>query len=46
MLANPGQTVIDKLFASDFANSIGENKIFLKVADAVVTCVPKSVEEI
>ncbi|KAI8548232.1 hypothetical protein RHMOL_Rhmol07G0257400 [Rhododendron molle] len=45
VLANPGRTVIDKLFASDFANSIGENKIFLTVADAVVTCAPKSVEE-
>ncbi|KAG5541691.1 hypothetical protein RHGRI_021500 [Rhododendron griersonianum] len=46
VLANPGRTVIDKLFASDFANSIGENKIFLTVADAVVTCAPKSVEEV
>ncbi|XP_058223877.1 sulfate transporter 1.3-like [Rhododendron vialii] len=46
VLANPGRTVIDKLFASDFANSIGENKIFLTVADAVITCAPKSVEEV
>lgn len=46
VLANPGRTVIDKLFASDFSNSIGENKIFLTVADAVVTCAPKSVEEV
>jgi len=46
VLANPGQVVIDKLFASDFANSIGENKIFLTVADAVLTCAPKAVEEV
>lgn len=41
VLANPGQAVIDKLHASDFANLIGEDKIFLTVADAVLTCAPK-----
>ncbi|KAA8538037.1 hypothetical protein F0562_027383 [Nyssa sinensis] len=44
-LANPGQVVIDKLHASNFANVIGENKIFLTVAEAVVTCSPISMEE-
>ncbi|KAK2986916.1 hypothetical protein RJ640_009059 [Escallonia rubra] len=41
VLANPGQVVIDKLHASHFANLIGEDKIFLTVADAVLTCAPK-----
>lgn len=45
VLANPGQVVIDKLHASHFANMIGEDKIFLTVADAVLTCSPKLVEE-
>ena len=46
VLANPGQVVIDKLHASDFANLISEDKIFLTVADAVVTCSPKLAEEV
>ncbi|GFY96497.1 sulfate transporter 1;3 [Actinidia rufa] len=46
VLANPGQVVIDKLHASDFANLISEDKIFLTVADAVVTCSPKPAEEV
>ncbi|KAM7516792.1 hypothetical protein LguiA_006375 [Lonicera macranthoides] len=45
-LANPGRVVIDKLHASGFANLIGEDKIFLTVADAVLTCSPKFVEEV
>ncbi|KAH7524438.1 sulfate transporter 1.2 [Ziziphus jujuba] len=45
VLANPGPVVIDKLHASNFANLIGEDKIFLTVADAVGTCCPKLVEE-
>ncbi|KAF8405979.1 hypothetical protein HHK36_008059 [Tetracentron sinense] len=45
VLANPGQVVIDKLHASNFAGKIGEDKIFLTVADAVLTCTPKMVEE-
>ncbi|KAK6938185.1 SLC26A/SulP transporter domain [Dillenia turbinata] len=44
-LANPGQTVIDKLQASKFHNLIGEDKIFLTVQDAVLTLNPKSVVE-
>ena len=46
VLANPGQVVIDKLHASDFANLISEDKIFLTVADAVVTCSLKLAEEV
>ncbi|KAJ4701288.1 Sulfate transporter 1.1 [Melia azedarach] len=45
ILANPGPVVIDKLHASDFANLIGENKIFLTVADAVSSCTPKLVDQ-
>ncbi|CAM8984445.1 unnamed protein product [Rhodiola kirilowii] len=45
VLANPGQVVIDKLHASGFPSLIGEDKIFLTVADAVLTCSPKLVEE-
>lgn len=46
VLANPGQGVIDKLHASSFPSLIGEDKIFLSVADAVMTCSPKLVEEV
>ncbi|KAL2513683.1 Sulfate transporter 1.3 [Forsythia ovata] len=41
ILANPGQVVLDKLHASDFANVIGDDKIFLTVADAIMTLAPK-----
>ncbi|XP_071725658.1 sulfate transporter 1.3-like [Rutidosis leptorrhynchoides] len=41
ILTNPGQTVLDKLHASKFADQIGEDKIFLTVADAVLTFAPK-----
>lgn len=41
ILTNPGQTVLDKLHASKFAEHIGEDKIFLTVADAVLTFAPK-----
>ncbi|KAE9446184.1 hypothetical protein C3L33_21918, partial [Rhododendron williamsianum] len=41
---NPGQAVIDKLYASGFPNLIGEDKIFLTVADAVLTFAPKTEE--
>ncbi|XP_058191903.1 sulfate transporter 1.3-like [Rhododendron vialii] len=44
VLANPGQAVIDKLYTSGFANLIGEDKIFLTVADAVLTYAPKTEE--
>ncbi|MCD7465592.1 Solute carrier 26 [Datura stramonium] len=41
VLANPGTMVIDKLHASAFADMIGQDKIFLTVADAVMTFAPK-----
>ncbi|XP_052194786.1 sulfate transporter 1.2-like [Diospyros lotus] len=44
VLANPGPVVIDKLHASNFTNLIGEDNIFLTVADAVLTCGPKMEE--
>ncbi|KAG5525990.1 hypothetical protein RHGRI_032322 [Rhododendron griersonianum] len=44
VLANPGRAVIDKLYASGFANLIGDNKIFLTVADAVLAYAPKTEE--
>lgn len=43
-LANPGPVVVDKLHASKFTELIGEDKIFLTVADAVLTCAPKMEE--
>ncbi|XWS15043.1 hypothetical protein CRYUN_Cryun35bG0060600 [Craigia yunnanensis] len=46
ILANPGPVVIDKLHASDFANLIGDDKIFLTVSDAVSSCSPNLVEEV
>ncbi|KAL5992306.1 Sulfate transporter 1.3 [Asimina triloba] len=45
LLANPGQTVIDKLHASKFPDMIGEDKIFLTVADAVRTWSTKAKKE-
>ncbi|VFQ78971.1 unnamed protein product [Cuscuta campestris] len=41
VLANSGSVVMDKLHASGFLTIIGEDKIFLTVADAVLTCSPK-----
>ena len=46
ILANPGPVVIDKLHASSFAQLVGEDKIFLTVADAVASCCPKSAGEV
>lgn len=46
VLANPGPVVIDKLHASKFTTLIGEDHIFLTVADAVAACSPKLLEEI
>lgn len=46
VLANPGQVVLDKLHASNFANLIGQDMIFLTVADAVLTCSPRLTEEV
>ena len=45
VLANPGPVVIDKLFTSNFANLLGEDKIFLTVAEAVSYCSPKLAED-
>ncbi|CAB4297589.1 unnamed protein product [Prunus armeniaca] len=45
VLANPGPVVIDKIHASHVANLIGEDRIFLTVAEAVSSCSPKLVEE-
>ncbi|KAG5127054.1 hypothetical protein JHK82_027889 [Glycine max] len=45
LLANPGPAVTDKLYASSFANTIGEDKIFLTVAEAVAYYSPKLVED-
>lgn len=41
VLANPGSTVMAKLHASNLASMIGEDKIFLRVSDAVLTFAPK-----
>ncbi|KAL7127809.1 hypothetical protein ABFS83_14G276000 [Erythranthe nasuta] len=46
VLANPGPVVIDKLHASKFASCLGEDKIFLTVAEAIQTCSPKFAEEV
>lgn len=46
VLANPGQAVIDKFHASKFAELIGNDKIFLTVADAVATCKTKTVIDV
>ncbi|XP_071710762.1 sulfate transporter 1.3-like isoform X2 [Rutidosis leptorrhynchoides] len=46
ILANPGQSVLDKLYASGFPDLIGEDKIFLTVADAVHTCSPKFSDDV
>lgn len=46
VLSNPGRVVIDKLHASNFPSQIGEDKIFLTVADAVLTCSLKLPEEV
>ncbi|KAK7271880.1 hypothetical protein RJT34_28133 [Clitoria ternatea] len=44
VLANPGPIVIEKLNASKLTDLIGEDKIFLSVADAVSTYAPKGEE--
>ncbi|KAK4491220.1 hypothetical protein RD792_001953 [Penstemon davidsonii] len=42
VLANPGQTVLEKLHASDFANTVGDDNIFLTVGDAILTLAPQT----
>ncbi|XP_051139586.1 sulfate transporter 1.3-like [Andrographis paniculata] len=44
VLANPGPVVMDKLHVSKFVDMIGEDKIYLTVADAVQMCSPKFVD--
>jgi high affinity sulfate transporter 1 len=41
ILANPGPLVMEKLHTSKFPTMIGEDKIFLTVADAILWCSPK-----
>ncbi|KAK1267606.1 Sulfate transporter 1.2 [Acorus gramineus] len=45
VLSNPGRAVMDKLIASKFTEIIGQDKIFLTVGEAVMTCAPKALEE-
>ncbi|PQQ18867.1 sulfate transporter 1.3 [Prunus yedoensis var. nudiflora] len=40
VLANPGTVVMDKIHASEFVELIGKGKIFLSVADAILTFAP------
>ncbi|KAH9614660.1 hypothetical protein KSS87_023786 [Heliosperma pusillum] len=44
-LANPGPAVIDKLHASRFTSLLGEDNIYLTVANAVHACSPKVLED-
>ncbi|KAL5218694.1 hypothetical protein ABZP36_019378 [Zizania latifolia] len=46
ILANPGLAVIQKLRSAKFADLIGEDKIFLTVADAVKKFAPKATENV
>ncbi|XP_054779506.1 LOW QUALITY PROTEIN: high affinity sulfate transporter 2-like [Prosopis cineraria] len=46
LLANPGPIVMEKLYESELANMIGEDKIFLSVADAVATFRSKAEEQV
>ncbi|XP_047341653.1 sulfate transporter 1.3-like [Impatiens glandulifera] len=46
VLANPGQVIIEKLYAARFAQLIGEDNIFLTTGDAVVSCSSKLVEQV
>ncbi|KAK4742350.1 hypothetical protein SAY87_000351 [Trapa incisa] len=41
-LVNPGPVVISKLHASKYSETIGEDRIFLTVADAITRCAPKA----
>ncbi|RZS11238.1 hypothetical protein BHM03_00042545 [Ensete ventricosum] len=44
-LANPGPVVIQKLHLAKFTELIGHEKIFLSVAEAVMSCTPKARED-
>ncbi|KAK4800321.1 hypothetical protein SAY86_020808 [Trapa natans] len=41
-LVNPGPVVISKLHASKYSETIGEDRMFLTVADAITRCAPKA----
>ncbi|KAK7850048.1 high affinity sulfate transporter 1 [Quercus suber] len=41
VLANPGAIVTEKLYASEFTKKIGEDMIFLTVADAIEMLSPR-----
>lgn len=45
LLSNPGSAVIEKLHSSKLTEHIGNNHIFLTVADAVRFCTSKSMQE-
>ncbi|XP_043719576.1 sulfate transporter 1.2-like [Telopea speciosissima] len=45
VIANPGPVVMEKLHASKFTDMIGDENIFVNVADAVATYAPKMAEE-
>ncbi|XP_029124283.1 sulfate transporter 1.3 [Elaeis guineensis] len=45
-LANPGPVVIEKLQSSKFTELIGNDRIFLTVADAVISCIPKAMVDV
>ncbi|XP_043705528.1 sulfate transporter 1.3-like [Telopea speciosissima] len=45
VIANRGPIVVYKLHASKFTELIGDDRIFLIVVDAMMTCAPKMVEE-
>ncbi|WOK94160.1 sulfate transporter 1.3-like [Canna indica] len=46
LLANPGPVVIQKLHMAKFTELIGDDKIFLSVGEAVMTCTLKAVEDV
>lgn len=46
VLANPGPVVIEKLYSAKFPELLGHDKVFLTVAEAVMTCTPKAREDV
>lgn len=46
VLANPGPAVIQKLRSAKLTYTIGEDKIFLTVGDAVKKFAPKAVDNV
>lgn len=45
LLANPGPIVMEKLQSSMFTELIGQDRIFLTVGEAVMSCAAKVSEE-